>query len=58
MRCAPPRHSTLNARGRKVDAAPLGERFDRDLVTLPFDDHHGAQFDRVGCHITRKRARS
>ena len=28
-----------NARGRKVQAAPLGERFDCDLVTLPFDDH-------------------
>ena len=38
-----------NARWREVDAAPLGKRFDRDLVTLPFDDHHGAQFHRVGC---------
>jgi hypothetical protein len=28
-----------NPRGCKVDAAPLGERFDRDLVTLPLDDH-------------------
>jgi hypothetical protein len=39
MRCAPPRRLDPNARGREVEAAPLGERFDRDLVALPFDDH-------------------
>src|SRR5215211_1007320 len=32
-----------NARGCKVDAAPLGERLDCHLVTLPFDDQHDAQ---------------
>lgn len=31
-----------NARGFKVDAAPLGQRFDCDLVTLPFDHHDRA----------------
>jgi hypothetical protein len=30
------------ARGRKIDAAPFGERIDRDLVALPFDDHDAA----------------
>jgi hypothetical protein len=40
-----------NARGCKVDTAPLGEGLDCHLVTLPFDDHHGAQFVPVGCHI-------
>ena len=39
----------LNACGCKVDAPPLGKRFDCDLVTLPLDDHYGAQFHRVGC---------
>ena len=34
-----------DAQCREVDAPPLGERFDRDLVALPFDDHYGAQFD-------------
>ena len=47
-----------DAHGRKVNAAPLGERFDCDLVTFTFDDHDGAYFGPVGCHITRKRARS
>jgi hypothetical protein len=47
-----------DARGRKLNAAPLGERFDCDLVTFTFDDHDGAYFGPVGCHITRKRARS
>jgi hypothetical protein len=42
-----------NARGCKVDAAPLCERFDCDLVTLPLDDHYGAQFGPVGCRIHR-----
>ena len=28
-----------NARGRKLQAAPPCERFDCDLVTLPFNDH-------------------
>ena len=47
-----------DARGRKVKAAPLGERFDCDLVTFTFDDHDGAYFGPVGRHIMRKRARS
>jgi hypothetical protein len=40
-----------NPRGCKVDAPPLGERFDCDLVTLPLDDQYGAQFDPVGYHV-------
>jgi hypothetical protein len=40
-----------NAHCREVDAAPLGERFDRDLVALPFDDHHGARFGPVNYHV-------
>ena len=41
------------ARRREIDAAPLGERFDRDLITFPFDDHDAAQFVPIGCHIHR-----
>jgi hypothetical protein len=42
--------SNVDARHGKVEAAPLGERFDRDLVAYSFDEHDGARVGSFRIH--------
>ena len=48
-------HDDADARRHEVDAATLGQRFDRNLVADAFDDDHRAQLGPLGCNIHRPR---
>jgi hypothetical protein len=41
----------LDARRRKVEAASLSQRFDRDLIAYTLNDHHRVHVGPIGSHI-------